>query len=121
CHFWSNFEIADLNLWRSEAYLKYFDFLDKKGGFFYERWGDAPVHSIAAVLFLKKHQVHFFKEIGYKHEPFTHCPSEEELQLKCHCDPSNNFDFEGYSCTGRFLELVTEWNSQKLLDNTVNN
>lgn len=108
CHFWSNFEIADFNLWRSEAYLKFFDFLDKKGGFFYERWGDAPVHSIAAALFLKKHQVHFFKEIGYKHEPFMHCPSEEELQLKCHCNPSDSFDFEGYSCTKRFLEVVSK-------------
>ena len=41
CHFWSNFEIADLNLWRSKPYRDYFDFLDQKGGFFYERWGDA--------------------------------------------------------------------------------
>ncbi|CAG8471418.1 13988_t:CDS:2, partial [Racocetra persica] len=100
CHFWSNFEIGDLNLWRSEAYRKFFDFLDNKGGFFYERWGDAPVHSIAAALFLKKHQIHFFNEIGYKHEPFMHCPQEEGLLLKCHCDPNNNFDFHGYSCTG---------------------
>ncbi|CAE7147072.1 unnamed protein product [Rhizoctonia solani] len=36
CHFWSNFEIGDLNFWRSEAYTKYFDFLDSKGGFYYE-------------------------------------------------------------------------------------
>lgn len=33
---WSNFEIADLDLWRSEAYSKFFDFLDEKGGFYYE-------------------------------------------------------------------------------------
>ncbi|CAE6405064.1 unnamed protein product [Rhizoctonia solani] len=36
CHFWSNFEIGDLNFWRSEAYMKYFEFLDSKGGFYYE-------------------------------------------------------------------------------------
>ncbi|KAF9005663.1 glycosyltransferase family 15 protein [Cyathus striatus] len=41
CHFWSNFEIGDLDLWRGEAYSKFFDFLDEKGGFYYERWGDA--------------------------------------------------------------------------------
>ncbi|KAG8846367.1 alpha 1,2-mannosyltransferase 2.4.1, partial [Serendipita sp. 405] len=46
CHFWSNFEIADMDFWRSEAYMKYFEYLDSKGGFYYERWGDAPVHSI---------------------------------------------------------------------------
>ncbi|CCK68075.1 alpha-1,2-mannosyltransferase KRE2 KNAG_0A03960 [Huiozyma naganishii CBS 8797] len=50
CHFWSNFEIASLDLWRSPAYRAYFDYLDRAGGFFYERWGDAPVHSIAAAL-----------------------------------------------------------------------
>lgn len=33
---WSNFEIASLDLWRSPAYSKFFDFLDKKGGFYYE-------------------------------------------------------------------------------------
>jgi hypothetical protein len=33
---WSNFEIGDLDFWRGEAYMKYFEFLDKKGGFYYE-------------------------------------------------------------------------------------
>ncbi|CAG8455513.1 11469_t:CDS:2 [Ambispora leptoticha] len=103
CHFWSNFEIGDLNLWRSERYLKFFDFLDHKGGFFYERWGDAPVHSIAAALFLKKKEIHFFNEIGYKHEPFMHCPVEMNLQMKCHCNPQDNF---GYSCTGRLVNVA---------------
>ena len=26
CHFWSNFEIGSLSLWRSEAYMKFFDY-----------------------------------------------------------------------------------------------
>ena len=33
---WSNFEIADLDFWRSDAYLKFFEFLDQSGGFYYE-------------------------------------------------------------------------------------
>ena len=40
CHFWSNFEIADLDFWRSDVYLEYFDWLDQSGGFYYERWGE---------------------------------------------------------------------------------
>ena len=32
---WSNFEIADLEFWRSEAYTKYFEYLDSTGGFYY--------------------------------------------------------------------------------------
>jgi alpha 1,2-mannosyltransferase len=51
CHFWSNFEIGDLDFWRGEAYSAYFDHLEAAGGFYYERWGDAPVHSIGASLF----------------------------------------------------------------------
>lgn len=100
CHFWSNFEVGDLNWLRSQAYLDFFDHLDHDGGFFYERWGDAPVHSIAAALMLPKDQIHFFNDIAYYHVPFTHCPTGEQtrLELKCHCNPKDNFDWNGYSC-----------------------
>jgi alpha 1,2-mannosyltransferase len=33
---WSNFEIADLDFWRSSAYQEFFDHLESKGGFYYE-------------------------------------------------------------------------------------
>ncbi|KAF8461411.1 nucleotide-diphospho-sugar transferase [Kalaharituber pfeilii] len=107
CHFWSNFEIGDLNFWRSKAYMDFFEHLDKAGGFFYERWGDAPVHSIAASLFLPKDQIHFFNDIAYRHNPFTHCPTTEEDRFKgrCSCTPSDNFDWKGYSCTSKFFEI----------------
>lgn len=59
CHFWSNFEIGDLNFWRSPAYEAYFEHLDRAGGFFYERWGDAPVHSIALGIFEQASRIHW--------------------------------------------------------------
>jgi hypothetical protein len=34
CHYWSNFEIADMTFFRSEEYLAYFEHLDRIGGFF---------------------------------------------------------------------------------------
>ncbi|KAK0240114.1 glycosyltransferase family 15 protein [Armillaria nabsnona] len=112
CHFWSNFEIGDLDLWRGEAYSKFFDFLDSKGGFYYERWGDAPVHSIGAALFARKDQIHFFNDIGkyfpdrYRHEPFQHCPQgDAHKRGKCWCDSTQNFDYEGYSCLNRYDRL----------------
>lgn len=64
CHFWSNFEVGNLDFWRSPAYRDFFNKLDQDGGFFYERWGDAPVHSIAAGLLLSKDELHFFNDIG---------------------------------------------------------
>jgi len=106
CHFWSNFEIGDLDLWRSEAYMKFFEFLDSKGGFYYERWGDAPVHSIGAALFAKKDQIHFFNDIGYRHEPFQHCPQgASHAKGKCWCDSSQNFDREWYSCLNKYDKM----------------
>jgi alpha 1,2-mannosyltransferase len=106
CHFWSNFEIADLELWRGEAYSKFFDFLDEQGGFYYERWGDAPVHSIGAALFARKDQIHFFNDIGYRHEPFQHCPQgDSHKKGKCWCDPVQNFDYEWYSCLNKYDAL----------------
>jgi alpha 1,2-mannosyltransferase len=108
CHFWSNFEIGSLEWLRSDAYVDYFSFLDQEGGFFYERWGDAPVHSIAAALMLPKDEIHFFNDIAYYHVPFTHCPTGEQMRmdLKCHCDPSQNFDWNGYSCKLLYFHVL---------------
>ncbi|KAG2349858.1 glycosyl transferase [Suillus weaverae] len=106
CHFWSNFEIADMDFWRSEAYTKFFEYLEKTGGFYYERWGDAPVHSIAAALFTRKDQIHFFKDIGYKHAEFAHCPQGKQWREgHCSCDPNDNFDFAQNSCLRHFMRL----------------
>jgi alpha 1,2-mannosyltransferase len=33
---WSNFEIADMDFWRGEAYSAFFEYLDSLGGFYYE-------------------------------------------------------------------------------------
>ncbi|EGN94535.1 glycosyltransferase family 15 protein [Serpula lacrymans var. lacrymans S7.3] len=105
CHFWSNFEIANMDFWRGEAYSKYFEYLEAKGGFYYERWGDAPIHSIAVSLFAKKDQIHFFKDIGYRHSPFQHCPQGSNwTEGHCSCDPHDNFDFARGSCLKRWLQ-----------------
>ncbi|ROW02695.1 hypothetical protein VSDG_01930 [Cytospora chrysosperma] len=106
CHFWSNFEIGDMNFWRSQAYEDYFNHLDRAGGFFYERWGDAPVHSIALGLFEDKNRIHWyveplfdrywvvelsllieswypacrFRDIGYQHIPFFNCPNSPKCK-----------------------------------------
>ncbi|KAF8345050.1 glycosyltransferase family 15 protein [Amanita rubescens] len=110
CHFWSNFEIADMDFWRGPAYTDFFNYLDGTGGFYYERWGDAPVHSIAAALFAKKEQIHFWDEIGYEHNPYTHCPQKEEAwkQGKCSCSQQRSFDYDGYSCMRRWDQLMAK-------------
>ncbi|KAI6782711.1 O-glycoside alpha-1 [Emericellopsis cladophorae] len=113
CHFWSNFEIADMTFFRSQEYREFFQFLDEDGGFYYERWGDAPVHSLAAGLLLRPDQVHHFSDLGYVHKPFQYCTfaphedafkrgelvpdfdandvrkaTEKEIGCNCFCDPN---------------------------------
>ncbi|SMN22838.1 similar to Saccharomyces cerevisiae YKR061W KTR2 Mannosyltransferase involved in N-linked protein glycosylation [Maudiozyma saulgeensis] len=106
CHFWSNFEVGDLNFFRSEQYLNYFNHLDSKGGFYYERWGDAPVHSIGASLLLKDEEIIHFDQISYCHPPFYSCPTAMygRLDQRCICDSENEFsiDIRPHSCLMRW-------------------
>ncbi|SCV03589.1 LANO_0G05050g1_1 [Lachancea nothofagi CBS 11611] len=106
CHFWSNFEIGDLSFFRSEPYQKYFELLESKGGFYYERWGDAPVHSIAVALLLQQDEVIHFDELGYYHVPFGTCPTAYNLRLqqRCVCNPNldQNIDIKPHSCLTRW-------------------
>lgn len=74
CHFWSNFEIARLDVFDNEVYNSYFQYLEASGGFWKERWGDAPVHSIGLALTLDVDDIHYFRDIGYMHSILKHCP-----------------------------------------------
>ncbi|TBU40000.1 glycosyltransferase family 15 protein [Dichomitus squalens] len=108
CHFWSNFEIANMEFWRGEVYSKFFEHLESKGGFYYERWGDAPVHSIGAALFARKDQIHFFDDIGYQHPPFMHCPRLHSVRQErnCSCTQYQSFDNNMYSCLRKWEQVV---------------
>lgn len=106
CHFWSNFEIGDLNFFRSDRYRRFFEFLDSKGGFYYERWGDAPVHSIGVSLLLDRDEIIHFDELGYTHAPFSTCPHAYymRLQQRCQCNSADksNIDISANSCLMRW-------------------
>lgn len=108
CHFWTNFEIANLSLWRSDLYDGYIEHLDHAGGFFYERWGDAPVHSIAVSLILPPKKVHAFTDISYQHTVAGTCPLDRELlrKAKCTCDPLRDWTITtSQSCSRKYMEV----------------
>ncbi|KAG2190165.1 hypothetical protein INT46_002797 [Mucor plumbeus] len=107
CYIWSDFEIVDMEFLRSEAYQLFFQYLDLVGGFFYERWGDGPVRSIAAAMFLKREDIHFFNEIGYNHDSIKHCPFKKSLIKNCSCDYRGNHNFQSQSCTINLLKQVS--------------
>ena len=90
--------------------MKFFEHLDHAGGFFYERWGDAPIHSIAAILLLDRSRIHFFDDIGYRHEPFEHCPQADQYHNngKCSCNPMVSFDRHPYGCLKEWFRTSKE-------------
>lgn len=77
CHFWSNFEIARVDVFNNELYNSYFQYLEEQGGFWRERWGDAPVHSLGLGMLLDIEDVHYFRDIGYRHSTIQHCPKNK--------------------------------------------
>lgn len=93
CHFWSNFEIARVALWDSPVYNAYFEALDAAGGFWDERWGDAPVHTLGVAMMLNASQIHYFRDIGYSHGVLGSCPGNAPgRQL-----PVERQDMEGHA------------------------
>ena len=68
CQFFSNFEVGSLDFFRGEANERYFEWLDRGGGFYYERFGDAPIHTLSVAMFVPKNEIWFFRDIGYQHD-----------------------------------------------------
>ena len=83
CHFWSAFEIIDLNFLRSDVYEGYVKHLDSMKGFYFQFWGDGPVRSLALSLFVDKRQIHWFRDIGFYKMPFSNCPNSDKCGEKC--------------------------------------
>jgi len=114
CHFWSNFQIASLAFFRSKAYKAFFDHMDRANGIFYERWGDPIIHTIAAVLLLRKDEIHHWEDIGFRIDSFIHCPNSRKGSSsipsgdgsqgwhRCSCKPQENFDWNSYSCLNKW-------------------
>ncbi|KAF2838302.1 glycosyltransferase family 15 protein [Patellaria atrata CBS 101060] len=84
CHFWSNFEIAKLSWFRSKEYNDFFEMMDRSGGFWMERWGDAPIHSLAAGALLGPKDIHYFRDFGYRHTTIQHCPANAPARQRPH-------------------------------------
>lgn len=108
CHFWLNFEVAATGFFKSHIYNLYFEHLDRTGGFFYERWGDAPVHTLAVAHLLNWNEVWWFEDIGYYHSPYLHCPvGPSYLEHRCTCDQTMDFSGSELSCTPLMVHLQT--------------
>lgn len=105
CHFWSNFEIGDMDFYRGEAYSAWMEELEAAGGFYYERWGDAPVHSVGLALFEDRSKIHWFRDIGYHHSPYKNIPNSD----KCSAPEDSGYfapeDVHDQNCLSNWIRL----------------
>lgn len=107
CHFWSNFEIGDMDFYRLKLYSALFEYIDKAGGFYYSRWGDAPVHSMAVSLLLSKEELLFMDNTGYFHAPNGDCPWDPTIrrERRCACMTKNEATWLQGSCIPKWFEI----------------
>lgn len=106
CHYWSNYEVGNLEFFRGEEYNLYFDALDKTGNFFYERWGDAPVHSMAVSYLLPPEKIQYFDNTGYYHGKIGNCPRDKNYysEHNCQCNRNLEFSWRSWSCVPRWFD-----------------
>lgn len=100
CQFYSNFEVASLAFFRGKEHRAYFEHIDRTGGFYYERFGDAPIHTLSVSLFLPKNRIWYFRDIGYAHGLCEQCPPHEfglVVNSDTHDLPENHRRWEAIS------------------------
>ncbi|GAA5889423.1 hypothetical protein JCM8208_007871 [Rhodotorula glutinis] len=122
CHFWTNMEIGDLRFFRSEAYQDLFRALDESGGFYTERWGDAPVRALALGALASVDQVHYFEDLGYQHDWFFHCPArstsrvglrrdggDDDVVVGCECECPREGELQGRKKGQETVDMDKDW------------
>lgn len=70
--FYTNFEIFDMEFFRSEEYMDFYNFIDESGGIYTKRWGDHIIRFMAMYGLKKIQDCLFFKDIHYYHSDFYH-------------------------------------------------
>ena len=75
-YYYTNFEIGNLSFFRSEAYQSYFRHLDSEGGFYYYRWGDAPIRLLGVSIHASAGSVYRFDDLPYSHKVYVVLPED---------------------------------------------
>ena len=81
--FATNFFVARVSWFASEAYTAFFDALDRHGGFYTYRWGDACVHMLAVAALLPREAVLRLSTVPYWHQGVRAFRTEATLPSLC--------------------------------------
>lgn len=73
------------------------------------------MHSIAAGIFARKDQIHFFEDIGYQHDDWSHCPLDNDMWTKGRCSCNQRDSFGECSSESVSRTLVEMFRTQTMM------
>ncbi|KAG7862127.1 hypothetical protein KL939_001148 [Ogataea angusta] len=109
CNFDSNFEVVDLEFFRSRDYERLFHYLDNTNGFFLERWTDYNVKTLAVALFVPASKIFWLPNTGVSGLLNRNtCPLDKDVRIRnrCACDPAKDFAFSPQSGLRRLFHVL---------------
>lgn len=65
--YYTNFEICHLNWFKNSLYLEYYKYIDKLGGIYTNRWGDAIIRYLGVNMLMDDNNKYPIHDIAYKH------------------------------------------------------
>ncbi len=69
--FYNNFHIAKPSMWTSEPFKGALEAIDRAGGIYTGRWGDAPIQTLLVKAYVPEAQRHCFTGFKYSHGRHT--------------------------------------------------
>ncbi|CAF1404179.1 unnamed protein product [Adineta steineri] len=78
----TNFAIARVSLFRDHELMRaWLQIVDRNGGIYRYRWGDAPIHTLALTQFLQRNEIVRLRYFGYFHRREYVCANGTQEQL----------------------------------------
>ena len=65
--FYTNFELGKVDWFLTSSYMEFYNNIDKSGGIYTKRWGDAPIKFLGINLFMKKENIKPVTGFTYQH------------------------------------------------------
>ena len=127
--FSTNWEIVHLPSFQEPRVARFIDYIYDNGGIWKSRWGDAPLRTITALLFLEQHRIVKYSNWSYFHKVRAYLPTRSDqrtivpLQRKhwcCiltgtvypHSDVSRLYQADPKERMKTYMNSLSQWSNQ---------